>query len=122
MATVTAMSMTSCIGSRESCHVLYLVVVACFDALGAEKIVQSVSRVTLVMNPVLHTLEHASVQLEVVVTDSRVMEDTADIAHNFILGDVGMVPSVQNTGCNVLQDHSCKLASRLVQNVAEVIL
>ena len=113
--------MTSGVDWREACHVLYLVVVARLDALRAEKIVQSVLRITLVVDPVLHTLEHASVQLEVVVADSRVVEYAADIAHDFILRHIWVVPGVDNTRRDVLQDHSGKLTGRLVQDVAEVI-
>jgi len=55
------MSVASSVDGRKSCHVLYLVVVAGFDALRAEKIVQSVLGITLVVYPVLDTLEHAPV-------------------------------------------------------------
>ena len=113
--------MTSGINRRESSHVLYLVVVACFDALRAEKVVQTVLRIPLVVDPVLHTLVHASVQLVVVVTNGRVVEHTADIAHDFILGHVGVIPSIDHAGRNVLEDHRSELTGRLVQDVAEVI-
>ena len=122
MTTVSAMRMTSGVDWREACHVLYLVVVACFDALRAEEILQTVLRITLVVEPVLHTLEHASVQLEVVVADSRVVEHPAYIVHDFVLGDVWMIPGVDDAWGDVLQDDRSKLAGRLVEDVTEVVL
>ena len=63
-----------------------------------------------------------SVELVVVVADSRVMEDSTHVVHDFVLRDVRVIPCVDHARCDVLQNHGSKLSSRLVEDVGKMIL
>lgn len=118
----TVATMTPGPSVREAGHLLYLVVLPCLDALRAEQVVQSVARVALMVNPLLDSLKHLAVDLKVVVTDCRMVEYSADIVQDLLLWYIWVIPSIHNARGDVLQNSCSDLTSRLVQNVAEVIL
>lgn len=119
---MTAVAAVPSFSSGKSGHVLYDMVLTRPDTFRAEDAVQSMIRIALIVHPMLYTSKHVPVELKVVVTDGRVVEDPTDIFQDFVLGHVRVVPGVYYTRSDVLKNHRGQLSSRLVQNVAEVIL
>ena len=80
------------------------------------------TRVTLVVHPVLDTCVHTPVKLQIVVSNSRVVENPTHVIHDFMFWHLWVVPGIDDAGCNVLQDHRSEFASRLVEYVRKVVL
>jgi len=119
MTTMSAAS--SSVGVREASHLLHLVVLSGLDAFRAQKLVQSVAWVALVVHPVLDAGEHTPVKLQVVVADRRVVENSAYVVHDFMFWNLWVIPRIDDTGRDVLQNYRSEFASRLVEYVTEVI-
>lgn len=77
--------------------------------------------VTLMVHPVLDACKHVPVELQVVVSNSRVVEHTAYVVHDLVFGHVRVVPGIDDAWCDVLQDHRSELAGRLVEDIREMI-
>lgn len=94
------------------------VVVTSLDALRTEDLVEVVASV----RPLFHDCKHGVVDLAVGVTNGRMVKDADHVVQDLIFGDFGVVKSVDDARCDVLQDASCDLTSRLVEYVAEMVL
>lgn len=103
--TVTVTSLTS-------------VVVAIFDTLGREDLVQVVAGAA---RPLLHDREHVSMELAVLVAKSWVVEHADDVVENLVHRDIGMLPCVDDARCDILKDGRSYLASWLIENVGEMV-
>lgn len=56
------------------------------------------------MNPFLDGLEHYTMGINVHVAQRWVVEDLHAIIEDFTLGDIGVLPSIQNARRDVLHD------------------
>jgi len=74
------------------------------------------------VRPFLDDVEHAVVDLASGIAETRVMEDTHAVVKYLVYRDIRMVPCVNHTGCNVLEDGHGDLTSRLVKDVGEMVL
>jgi len=50
------------------------------------------------------------------------MENADDVVKDLVHWDVGVVPGVNDTWCDILQDSSSDLSSGFIENIAEVVL
>lgn len=73
-----------------------LVIMAIFDRLGAQNMIELIT-IWLLVNPFLHCVEHVSVDLETLVSESWVMESSADITHHLINRDTGILPGIEDS-------------------------
>ena len=71
------------------------VVVTLLDRLGAQDVIEPVTT-RMFIRPLLDGVEHVSVDLEIVVTQSRVMESTNHVVDDLIYRYTGILPSVQD--------------------------
>jgi hypothetical protein len=78
------------------------VVLASFDTLRAENIVQ-IGATGAVASPLFNRDKHAVLNLNVLITQSRMMKDAKDIPENLINGNSGMLPGIDNARYDILQ-------------------
>jgi molybdopterin biosynthesis enzyme len=71
------------------------VVAAGFDALGRQEGVDLVAP-RIVVGPLAHGVEHVFVDLDVLVTDGGVVEGAEDVVDDFVDGNAGIFPSVED--------------------------
>lgn len=130
MALTVAVTMT--LGATSQCskpamsaavRVAYSAGIAtCPDAFSTEDVVQRSSTVGTGMDPALDGFEHGPVSVVAHVPEGGVVEDTHAVLQDLVLGDVGVLPCVQDAGCNVLQDRGGDLAGRFIEDVGKVVL
>lgn len=73
------------------------------DRLGREEVGKLVATRVLV-SPIFHGLEHISLDLDVVVASSRMVERSEDIVNDLVHGDTRVLPGIQNSWNCVLQN------------------
>ena len=73
-----------------------LMVVASFDGLRAKDAVQTLT-FWILIDPVAHSVEHVTMYFNLFFPQSWVMESTEDVRHDFIDGNTGVLPSVENS-------------------------
>jgi hypothetical protein len=56
------------------------------------------------------------------ITQSGVMEDTHAIFQDFVLGDIDVLPSIEDTRSDVLHNGGGDLASGPVEDIGKMIL
>lgn len=61
-------------------------------------------------------------KLDIMISHCRMMEDSSNVMHDLIHWDFWMVPSVNHSRCDILQDYGSHLSGWRVQDVREVIL
>lgn len=66
------------------------------DRLGREEVGKLVATRVLV-SPIFHGLEHISLDLDVVVASSRMVERSEDIVNDLVHGDTRVLPGIQNS-------------------------
>jgi len=72
------------------------VVLAVLYRFGAEEVGKLVALRVLVV-PFTHRVVHVALDLDALVTEGRVVEGLEDVIDDFIHGDVGILPSKENT-------------------------
>jgi len=86
------------------------VVSTCSHSGGVEQDVNVVPLGVLV-NPLSDSVEHVAVDFDVLISDCRVVKRTEDVIHDFVNGDPWVLPCVDDTRDNILQDCSCNSSS-----------
>lgn len=96
------------------------VVPTLLHGLRREDVVQVFS--VIVVCPLSHNFVHRIVHLAIVISQRGMMEDAHAVVQHLVNRHIWVVPSVDNTWCDVLQDCHSNLSSRLIENVGEVVL
>lgn len=91
-------------------------------ALRAEDGVKGSAPVWAGMGPFLDSLEHCTMGIIAHVAQRWVMEDLHAVIEDLVLGDIGVLPSVQNARRDVLYDCRGDPSGGLIQNVGKVVL
>jgi hypothetical protein len=97
------------------------VVFSSFDKGRAQDAVQLVT-VGLLVYPLAYGVEYVSVDFDALVPECRVVESAEDVVHYFFDGDARVLPGVDNSRSNVLENGSGNSTSHTVQFIGEVIL
>jgi hypothetical protein len=71
------------------------VVLVVLDGLGREELVELVA-VRGLLRPLAHRLEHVALDLDVLVAGRRVVEGTENVVDDFVDGDAGVLPGVDD--------------------------
>lgn len=98
------------------------IVLTRLHALGAEDVIQTRTSILPGVNPRFNRLEHGAVRFVVHIPDGGVVEYPQAIVDDLVLGDAGVLPSVQDTRSNVLHDRGRDVTGWFVEDVGEVIL
>ena len=96
-------------------------IVAHLDAFRAETLIDTLATVRARLHPFLHDRVHLAVDFAVRFTSCWVVEDSANVVEDLGRLYLRVVPTVNHARCDVLQNHSHHLPSRLVQDVAEMV-
>ena len=84
------------------------------DTFRGQDVVQVATTVGERMDPAFHNRKHVSVNLQVVVTQSRVVEDATNVVQYLVYWDLGMIPSINDARSNVRKDSTSNLTSRVI--------
>lgn len=101
---------------------LAAIVLTRFHALGAKDVIQTRTSILAGVNPRFNRLEHGAVRFVVHIPEGRVMEYPQTVFDYLVLGDAGILPSVQDTRSDVLHDRGRDVAGGFVEDVGEVVL
>ena len=71
------------------------VILAVLDSIGAEETVQLVA-VRGLVDPILHRLVHVSLHLDTIVADGGVVKGPDDVVDDFVYGNTGVLPCVED--------------------------
>jgi hypothetical protein len=92
------------------------------DTLRAKDVVEVCAPIFAGVNPVADSLKHGSVSLIVHISNYGMVENAYAILQNLVLGDVDVLPGIQDARSNVLQNDRSDLSGGLVQDVGKVVL
>ena len=101
---------------------LAAIVLTRFHALGAKDVIQTRTSILAGVNPRFNRLEHGAVRFVVHIPEGRVVEYPQTVFDDLVLGDAGVLPSIQNTRSDVLHDRGRDVAGGFVEDVGEVVL
>lgn len=79
------------------------VVLMVLDRVGGEKMSKLVAAGVLV-GPLLDSLEHVTLDLDMIVPSSRVVESTEDVVNDFVDRNASVFPSIEDAGNGVLEN------------------
>ena len=119
MSTMTLELLQTC-GAVAAVVVSSFVVLACFDGLGAENVVEIFTVIRAC--PVLNNPEHIVVHFRARVAQCWVMEDAYAVVQHLVHWYVGVVKCIHHTWYHVLQDLDSDLAGGFIENVGKVVL
>ena len=97
------------------------VILSSLNKSRAEDAVEIVG-VGLLLYPLAYGVEHVPVDFDALVAECGVVECAEDVLHYFFDWDARVLPSVDNSKSNVLQDSGCDSAGNTVQLVGEMVL
>ena len=101
---------------------LAAIVLTRFHALGTEDFIQTRTSILAGVNPRFNRLEHGAVRFVVHIPEGGVVEYPQAIVDDLVLGDAGILPSIQDTRSDVLHDRGRDVTGWFVEDVGEVIL
>lgn len=78
----------------------FFVIATCFYRGGREDVIEIVS-IWLLFDPLSDSSKHVSVNFEVLVAESGMVEDVKNVLHDFINWDAGVLPGIENTSVKV---------------------
>lgn len=90
-------------------------------ALGREQYVEVRSAIWSRTCPALDRTEHVSVQLAMMIPNCWVMEDSGNIIEDLLHRNVGVLPCIDYTWRDILENSGRDLTSRLVEDIGKVI-
>jgi hypothetical protein len=91
------------------------------DRLGREKVGKLVAARVLI-GPIFHSFEHVSLNLDMVVASSRMVECPEDIVNDLVHRNTSVLPGIQNSWDCVLKNGGGDTTSTRVEDVCEMIL
>lgn len=89
--------------------------------LGRKNVVDLMTTGMLV-GPFLDSAEHIPLEVNSLVAEGRMVESLEDIVADFVDGDGGILPGIQDAGNGVLQDCDRDTSCTRVEDVGEVVL
>lgn len=98
------------------------IVLTRLHALGAEDVIQTRTSILPGVNPRFNRLEHGAVRFVVHIPEGGVVEYPQTVVDDLVLGDAGILPSVQDTRSDVLHDRGRDVTGGFVEDVGEVVL
>lgn len=60
----------------------------------------------MLISPLLDSIEHVALNLDIIIPGRRMMERTENIIHNFVYRNRCVLPGIENTRDNILKNSS----------------